>query len=205
MAELSLADIEQLYNKSIILYKGRPTKVMNVGRDGGITILSLANGRKSVVPFVKADFKPTLGRIGFINHGGHAFYAMRTPMRRYSVGLTSANTVISMLEGHRNVAYRAYDAVAAMNHACWNAALTSNYPTFKDAIAIAKETQGSCAFDKQFAIDHERNVFYKTNRVGVLPARASTYGRIEFKPEYQFLQLLIEPNYEKTVRTFEPA
>ncbi len=205
MAELSIADIDQLYNKSIILYKGRPSKVIGVSRDGNLNVLTLANGRKNVVKFVKADFKPITGRIGFINHNGHAFYAYRTPMRRYSIGLTNQNTSIRYLVGHQNLAYKAMDKVVMMDSVAWDSALTNDYPSFKDAIRIAKDLNGSCAFDKQFAIDFQRNIFYKHICVGVLPVRASTIARIEFNPGFDFLQVLLEPNYEKTVRTFEAA
>lgn len=204
MAEIATGDLEQLYGKSIVLYKGKPVKVLTFNLREA-TVLSLITGRKMHVEFKAEDFKPPVGRIGFINHGGHAFYVMRNPVRRFSIGHTQYNTVVRVLDGHRDNQYAAYEQVRALNVKGWGAALMNDYPPFKNAIGIAKETEGSCAFDKQFAVDAERNIYYKHRCVGTIPPRTTKLGRIQFQPEFQYLELLVEPHYEKTIRTFEPA
>lgn len=205
MVELSVADIEQLYYKSLILYKGKPAKVLSINRDKTVMLTILASQRKVVVPFIQDDFKPVLGRIGFVNHGGFAFYVQRMPVRRYNIGLTQQNTVVRGISRHHPEAFRAYDAVAALNTKSICQALDNDYPTLQSAIKAAKEREGSVAFDKQFAVDHMRNIYFKATKVGAIPLRYSARNRIRFEPEYEFLEILVEPHYEKTVRTFEPA
>lgn len=205
MVDISAADLDQLYAKSIIMYKGRPARVLHVDRNKDMHMLGLISGKKNIVPFKQADFKPSLGRIGFINNNGHAFYAVRNPSRRFSIGLTTSNVAVHVLE-HRNDRWRvAYDQVMSMNVRGWGQALLNDYPTFRDAITIAKENGGSCAFDKQFAVDSNRNIYFKQKRVGVIPSRMSTTGRILFDAPYQFLEILVENHYDKTVRTFAAA
>lgn len=205
MVDITVADIDQLYSKSIIMYRGRPARVVEVNRNKEVTILGLMSGRKSVVPFNQLDFRPVLGRIGFINHGGFAFYVVRNPARRYSIGLTTQNTHIYSVTRDANQVRDSYNQVTKMSSKGWAQALMNDYPTFRDAINIAKETKGSCAFDKQFAVDAQRNIFFKKQIVGHIPSRMSTIGRIEFQPAFQFLEILVENHYEKTVRTFAAA
>lgn len=205
MVEISAADVDQLYRRSIIMYKGRPARVLNVDQNKDMHVLSLITGKKGVVPFKQGDFKPSLGRIGFINNNGHAFYAVRHPSRRYSIGLTSSNVTVHALE-HRNDKWRvAQDQVLSMNVRGWGQALLNDYPKFRDAITIAKDNNGSCAFDKQFAVDANRNIYFKQKRVGVIPSRMSTTGRILFDAPFQFLEILVGNHYDKTVRTFAAA
>lgn len=205
MVDITAADIDQLYSKSIILYKGRPARVISVNHNKEVTILGLMSGRKNVVPFSQADFKPTLGRIGFINHGGFAFYVVRQPARRYSIGLTSQNTSVYPIIRNGERARATWDQVISMNTKGWGQALLNDYPAFRDAINIAKETGGACAFDKQFAVDFDRRIFFKKQCVGHIQPRMSTIGRIEFTHEFQFLEILLENHYDKTVRTFAAA
>jgi len=205
MAELSVADISQLYADSIVLYKDRPARIITVHNDKTVTVLGLYSQRRNRVEFNQKDFKPTLGRIGFINHGGHAFYAFRRPSRRFSIGLTRNNTEVNSICRDMHKIINAYDQVRNMNTKSWAQALFAEYPTFRDAIRIAKETDGSCAFDKQFAVDSSRNIFFKKQLVGTIPVRMSSVKRIQFKPDYQFLEILLENHYDKTVRTFAAA
>lgn len=53
------------------------------------------------------------------------------------------------------------------------------------------------AFDKQFCVNYNGDVFYKEIKVGVVDNNA-----IKFEDKYSYLEIVLEDNYEKTSRTF---
>lgn len=204
MAELSLNDIETMYVGSIVMYQNKPVLFKAIAGDLKVTAVDLASGKKEYVPFDRKMFKPHLGRIGYINQGGHAFYTMRMPSRRFSIGITRTNTRMAYVEKHKfdDSFLRAIDKVHNLQANGWASCFANKYPKLADAIKIAAASQGSCAFDKQFAVDRDRVIYYKGKAVGNIDARCSTLKRITFKEGFEFLQILLEPNYEKTARTF---
>lgn len=207
MADITVADLEQLYTKTLVLYKGKPVHIQGVTGDRKIHIVDVSNKRKDVVPYERGAITPIRGRIGFVNHNGHALYIQRRPARRYQVGINLHNSKLDYLQQHRfhPTLSRAIDQVGSFAIPGFAASVNNIYPSLAEAIAIAKSSGGSCAFDKQFAVDSSRRIFYKTSHVGNIPARCSTVKRIVFIEGFEFLQTLIEPCYEKTVRTFEAA
>lgn len=204
MAELALNDIEQLYVGSICKFRNEIVRVNSVNVDREVSITLLRYNKKALVKFNQDDFTATRGRIGYINEGGHAFYTTRQPVRRYSIGLTNGNTQISYLPKFRRESHRAIEIVSRMASKSWAYALSNEYPTLSQAIQIAKESNGSCAFDKQFAVDKDRIIYFKNDPVGSIPPRTSTIKRIVLAPEYAHLELLLKQNYDETVRTICP-
>lgn len=201
MAELSLNDIEQLYVGSICKFRDEVVRVNSVNQDRDVTITLLQYNKKARVHFNREDFTPTRGRIGFVNEGGHALYVTRQPVRRYSVGITSYNISIKCLPNYRVPSMKAADSLLRLNTKPWSQALKNEYPTLSEAIQIAKDTQGSCAFDKQFAVDKNRVIYFKTQAVGHIPPRMSTTKRIILSDEFSHLELLLKQNYDETLRT----
>lgn len=203
MPELSEHDIVQLYADSVCMYDGHPVKVMEAGRN--MRILNLEHGKESTVKFEYDKFKSLKTRLGFVNSDGYVFYAARRPARRFSVGITRSNTVIQYV-GPQPQYYRhfrgAQEIITRMQSKDWHNTITGKYPSLQLAAKIAANTKGCCAFDRQFAIDKERNVYYKMERVGILPKLARSTNRITFDEGKEHLELLLNPNYDKTVRTF---
>jgi len=203
MPELSEHDIAQLYADSVCMYEGHPVKVIRAGRK--MRILNLEHGKESVVDFNYDKFKSLKTRLGFVNSDGYVFYAARRPARRFSVGVTRSNTVIQYV-GPQPKDYRhfrnAQELVTRMHSKDWHNTISGQYPSLQLATKIAVNTKGICAFDRQFAIDKERNIYYKMDRVGTLPKLARSTNRITFDEGKEHLELLLNPNYDKTVRTF---
>lgn len=202
MPELNHADVHQLYSETVCRYKGAPIRVMEINRDLMVTIMLLRHGKLAQVKFEQELFGPPLGRIGFVNEGVHAFYVTRQPVRRYQVGLNRGNVKYHHLPmADRKKAERDYNVAQKMNTKSWAKALDNEYPSLAEALRIATEHKGTVAFDKQFAVDGERNIYYKTNKVGTIPPRMSTVKRVVFLKGYEHLDTLLIYSYDKTTRT----
>lgn len=203
MPELSEADIGQLFGDSVCLYDGHPVKVVRAGNN--MRILNLEHGKESTVKFDFNKFKALKSRLGFVNVNGVAFYAARTPSRNFSVGITQRNVKINAPNPglyNRNAYHAAYDRVRKMVGKEWFDTIKGSYPNLATAIKVAVNTKGLCAFDRQFAIDCNRNVYYKLTKVGSLPERARSTNRVTFYKGCEHLELLLNPDYDKTVRIF---
>lgn len=202
MPDLHHADVHQLYSDTVCRYKDAPVRVMEINRDLMVTIMLLRHGKTAVVKFEQDLFGPPLGRIGFVNEGVHAFYVTRQPVRRFQVGLNRGNVkyhYLPMID--RKKAERDYNVAYRMNTKAWAKALDNEYPSLAEALRIATEHNGTVAFDKQFAVDGERNIYYKTNKVGYIPPRMSTVKRVVFNLGYEHLDTLLIYSYDKTTRT----
>lgn len=207
MAELGLADLDQQYSKCLINYKGRIVYVG--GFDGALNIhyTDISTGKRHEEKVDVKALKPILNRLGFVNHNGHALYLRRVPVRRYQVGISTNNSNVLFIEHfryHKTIS-RALDQVRRLTVKSIVDMFNNSYPPLKNAIDIAVASEGACAFDKQFAVDCHRNIYYRNRRVGTIPPRCTTLKRIEFNKGFEFLETVLEPSYEKTVRTFETA
>lgn len=202
MPNLNHADVHQLYLDTICTYKGAPVRVLEINRDLLVTVMLLRHGKLAQVKFEQELFGPPLGRIGFVNEGVHTFYVTRQPVRRFQVGLNRGNIKVNNLPiVDRKKAERDYSTALKMNTKAWAKALDNEYPTLAEALRLATEHKGTVAFDKQFAVDSERNIYYKTNRVGSIPPRMSTVKRVVFSQGYEHLDTLLIYSYDKTTRT----
>jgi hypothetical protein len=79
-------------------------------------------------------------------------------------------------------------------------AMLNKYPSLEEAQDQAIKETGGYAFDKQFAVDFEQNVFYKTKRVG----RNGPKG-IRFDKGFEFLSLLIGGKHGASLEAFKKA
>lgn len=202
MAKLALNDAIQLYHDTICMYKGQPVRVISIDADFIVTLIYLRQDKRAKVEFEHELFGPPLGRIGFVNEGVHTFYVTRQPIRRYQVGLNRGNIGVRGIPGNNPRAFqRDYDACVRMVTKAWGKALDNDYPTLAEALRIATEHKGSVAFDKQFAVDHNRTVFYKDKVVGSIPPRMSTVKRIVFNVGFEHLDTLLTRPNDKTTRT----
>lgn len=207
MPDINLGDLEQLYYKTIVMLKGSPVLITSFDPERNMYYLDLRTGKKHHCKFVADDVKPVAGRVGYINHNCHSFYMQRMPVRRYQVGLNTGNCKLLYHEQqrHHQTFLNSHTQVSRLSVGSIANAILNIYPSFREAVGTAKVSGGSCAFDKQFAVDNERNIYYKTKQVGVLPARSLSVKRIQFKEGFEFLETILEPHYEKTIRTFEVA
>lgn len=198
MADLSLQDISQFYNKSVCLYEGAPVYVSAVG-ERLVSIISLRDGGARSVKFNFEKFKGIHGRLGMVNCYDGAVFTCRIPIRRFSMGLTRENFKVYTLDsdyypgGREETVNRVYQRNITELGDC----ISGVYPTFQEAVERSKEMNGSCAFDRQFAITAGRSVYYRKHCVGSLKKGAADLDRIEFSPRWAYLKLLLKGEYEK--------
>ena len=75
------------------------------------------------------------------------------------------------------------------------------YPSFEAALDQVKTFGGACAFDRQFAIDEERRIFYKRYKVGKAGRGAIDKRGIILDDRYAFLKSVIGGfDYEEAER-----
>lgn len=195
---LSERDIGQLYLHSILLYKDELVYVSS--QNGQLLTLYVYRTRKKItIPFVKEHFNSPKNRIGMINIGKSVFFIERSTHRQYSIGFTEENLHVKTLP----VPYpaglsRTKECLNELTAAAYYQSYSNDYPPLAPAYEKAKEYNGACAFDKQFAVDKDGIIFYKNFMVG-----SYINGIIAFIPGYEHYSLLLENSYEKTSRTFK--
>ena len=199
MAELGIHDISQLYIECLIRYDGRVVKVLDVVSRKTIHIYDLQTKEESEVPFIQELLVPIKERIGFVNVFPQAIYMARQPRRTFSIGMNVGNTKMISLDGRLPLG-----SVQRFTNQAILEAINNIYPTLRQAIETVTNQAGYCAFDKQFAVDSNRNIYFKTEGiVGTIPKPFKTADRIVWTAGKDMYQFLLEPDYEKTVRTFE--
>lgn len=203
MDDLDLQDIQQQYVASVCKYKDEPIFITSVNDKKELSVVFTRYGKKGKIPFSRDKIKPWAGPIGFVNEGGHAFYLYRQPIRRFVVGFSRHNVECVSLPYHdMHKMVNIYRDIQRLDLKSIAHALLNEYPTLSEAISIARKTEGTCAFHKRFAVDSNRKVYYKNMLVGYVPPRMSTLKRIEFYPEFKYLDFILTNDYDKTVRTF---
>ena len=200
MDELSLDDVHQLYESSVVVYKGKLVYVDEVYRHEDNTIylqiMYLGDRKKEAIPFVRTELKAP-SRIGYVNYRNAAWFISRTPARMFKIGITDQNIKIEATHGFRNF------AVPRVHQECYQDAHDSNYPSlYKAWLSVKMEAKACCAFDHQFAICNERSIYYKGKIVGHIPKGHVRRTNIVWNKGYEYLADVLEPDYEKTVRTF---
>lgn len=203
MNELSIADITQQYHKNIVRFRGMLVYVTRVFADRRIKMTKLMDGTEICHPFNQEDFTTTKARLGMVNIFDSAVYTSRIPIRRYGMGINSSNIEVNMLDvkyprGVRETS----QMIQLLGIPEIGRTLSNIYPTFAEAVSrVTMEPDSTVAFDRQFAISTGGAIIYKTKNVGYLPFGGTKTAEIVFSRGCEHLSILLESNYEQTVRT----
>lgn len=200
MDKLTLDDVHQMYVDSVVLYEGKLVYVMGADYNARVEIYvaveRLEDGKRSDVVFDRSLFKAP-NRIGYVNYENAAWFISRTPGRMFKIGLTQAN--IKTIATDAFIIRRA----PRVNSKELQAAHDNIYPTlYKAWLAVKGEDAKCMAFDHQFAICNQRFIYFKGKRVGEIPKGNVRKSNIVWNNKFEFLADILEPDYEKTVRTF---
>jgi hypothetical protein len=205
MLEISLEDIHQMYVNSVVMYKNKPVYVKNVAPDGEALCIDMLAQQEVFIPFSIKEFTAPTRRIGFVNVQGTVVWMSRNPVRKYKVGFFRENMNAHVPDAahapNPGGRVEARERVRRLHVKEVADAIMGKYPTLKQAITRVDKYQGCVAFDKQFALNTDRRVLYRGRVVGALPYGANTVDGIVWAEGYNHLILLLEKNYEKTVRT----
>lgn len=199
---VSHADLNQYFLGSLILYKEKPSKVMAISEAKVFKILDLETQKTSLVENPFGYITPPNRRVGMINIMGSVFYMKRVPMRRYQMGININNTYTSFVRGCLSQDYD--QAQRKLNDfSCREIAdaMFNRYPSLKECLSHNREFGGGMAFDKQFAVGAERDIYYKLQKVGTIPEKFTAVSRIVFNSGWEYLAVLLDGNHEKDLRT----
>ena len=209
MAKMSHQDFARYHHNTVAYYKGDLVHIITSAEaaDGveRVQTARVKNGQRVVaVEEMEIDgFEPVTDRIGNVNvHGKGVVYVVRIPARRFHRGLhpdilkTSSLIGRATYEDSRNI-------TGLANLPSLFDAIQNKYPSLRQAADRVSQKQGvCCAFDKQFSVDSDRQIYYRDKVVGALPRGKSKIEDIVLAPDFQHLEILLTGQYEKTVRTF---
>jgi hypothetical protein len=194
MDDLSVEDIRQLYVGSVCMHKGVPIYFYKVSMEHVVTYYVLETQALKTAKFSLKDFTSPAGRLGFVNVMGGAVYVQRLPVRRFSVGLTKENLLVKTVRGCRypEGENASIERIKGRNTPELHYTMMGVFPSMEEAYNEAVDVRGCVAFDRQFCINCDTGVYYKTQFVGV-------YGdkKINFEPQHKYLELLLGNEYEK--------
>lgn len=191
--EILNEDIPQLVKQSVILYKDQPVFVEAInGR-----ILSLKNlitDKISEAVFSFKDFRAP-SELGMVNIQKTCVYFWRKPMRQWSMGLTFGNSTWEYVSKKYEPLdlYQFTDLMYKFNNKEIANCIINNYPDIKQAVKTALENKSIVAFHRNFAVDGERNIYYKTH--GVV-GRVNRIHQVIFDEPCKYLEQLLNFNYE---------
>lgn len=198
MVDLSVNDIIQIYKDTLCLYNGLPVKVKDINPDKKIRIFNIMTQKYHWVTFEFDKFSAPKCRIGYVNIMGHSLYISRKPVRRYSNGITRGNLRVSQNEGDDSpgLGY-AVDLAGELTHPALIQSVFGIYPTIEEALNECVEGRDhSVAFDRQFAVNEDRAVFYKAKYVGSVDKKTN---KISFDKSFAYLKNLLETHHGKNI------
>jgi hypothetical protein len=182
--DISVRDLRMMYQSSLVLWKGEPVYISEIDDYSKVKMYDLGTQKYKTVKWIPENFIPPSVRIGYINLGTNCVYAHRIPARRYKIGLSQDN-VIKIKQDHALSPAEEEEAdniLSRFKSSSLYNSLTGRYPSLEEAFEEAKENRGFVAFDKQFAVGHDRRVFYKGKAVGIYDEDG-----IKFLGKYSYL------------------
>lgn len=192
MKGIRFEDLSQKIKSSIILYQGKPIFVTDVSPEMYVHFYDLATLEPNGVKWSQAFSAPT-SRLGMVNVHGSVIYASRMPERRMKLGIGKENIKFERLKVHypdRSFDHTLYHLTKLIRQELADT-LIGNYPSFKQACTYARQERGAYAFDRQFAVDSDGFIHYKTDKVGLVHK-----GKVVFAKKYTGLESLLATGYE---------
>lgn len=207
--EMSYEDLVRDLRGCVVMYQNKPVYVTSISRGGEVVFRELLSQKEGTAPFTVKDFTNPVRRVGFVNVLNSVVYVSRVPYRKYFMGLSSHNTSFKTLVGVHYEHFAPETKRRVMNLCIpeLGEAIMDKYPSFVEACKRVKKFRGAVAFDKQFAVSSEKYIYYKGEGVGTVANLLTAEGVQDIKwiPGKEYLSLLLNGNYEKTVRDFRPT
>lgn len=200
--KLQYDDAVSMFKDTVVQYKGTPCKVTRITEGLSCRLKSLKDGKLIEIPLDQDEFQKCAGRLGFMNHDSNGVvYIQRRPLRgggRPPEGLHYRYLHHSQLPCHYPEGWDVvYKSSVQMDDINFYKMLIGDYPSLEQARDSVKEFGGCVAFDKQFALDSEMNIYWKANYVGRLPRGSKTIDKIVFEKGMEGLVNLIGDVNEK--------
>lgn len=191
--------IMQMFHGSICMYKGIPVFFSSINAELSVVYYELVDQKKRVAKFSLEHFTSPSARLGMVNVMDGAVWTSRLPVRRYSVGINRDNFRVSSIPGaaYPSSAQDAVYRIQGRNCPEIGHTLLGEFPSFAEAFAQAKESDGTCAFDRQFAVDNEGYIYYKMKQVGKVKKGCEEVLEEHLEERYKYLSIILSGDYVK--------
>lgn len=165
--EAGLDDLNTLFLQTVIRYKKQPVYVKAITNNRELVLQALENVKEKFpeISLTDSDLDFTPVPLGFANYNGNAFYLSRIPSRQYKQGLASNNLVVDCLTEGNKTALASKELKKVCNRSI-SSCILGKYPSLQQALKLITEGALSVAFHRQFAVDEDWNILYKTESVG---------------------------------------
>lgn len=161
--EQKVEDIDQLFSKSIVRYKGLPVYCFGPDAEKRLRC-QFIHTKEEIKEFPDSpdfDFKPI--PLGMFNSNNSCCFLQRIPKRQYKIGLTS-DSISGVYAEQVHADKLLLEVRKAFSLNLFNT-FTGNYPSIEEVLAKEK---GVTAFSRVFAISHDGELFYKAVKVGMI-------------------------------------
>lgn len=122
-----------------------------------------------------------------VNLHTHCLYVERLPVRKWRVGLDLTNLGIHTFPECGENYRKSKAEFETLTCSAIAKAVFGEYPSYKEVYKAVQRYNGVMAFDKQFAISSDGELFYKQHRVG----EATNSGPVLLK-QYKYLEQVME-------------
>lgn len=200
--KVSVEDLRTMFLDTLCMCNNKPYFIEGISERSVASCRNLFTQRNEDIPMDETTFANPIRRIGMVNVSKSVMYVTRRPVRRYKAGLNSHNTNFEYIPG---IEYPRGDAGTRGILRTFRAvemadAMFGKYPSLVEAIRqIQEDDFAAVAFDHQFALSNDGDVYYKTAKVGTYPKDAKTVYDLVFKDQYRYLISLLDNNHEKSI------
>ena len=197
----TVEDLRTMFADTLCMYNNKPYYIDNINGHYYAECKNLLTQRDESILCDEKTFAAPIRRVGFVNVRKSVVYVERNPVRKYKAGLCRANVSFHNVPGV-DYPYGAGDAVRTLYSLKIIEiadAIMGKYPTIEECITSFDNGTAAMAFDHQFALSAEGNVFYKENKVGKFKNDAKTPYDFVFDAKYKYLINLLDNNHEKSI------
>ena len=165
---------------SLVMHNGQPFMVMDITPGMEAIGNYLASGEEAIVPAVELDLIPV--QLGYVNCVKTAYYACRTPARRYKQGLRKDNLICTGLNGMY--------IDLGLRKLCDT--ILNRFPTFKECVSGVKAYK-SVAWHRDWAMDNAGLVYYRGSDIVGRVVKGGEQTHVVLDESYSYLlEALVE-------------
>lgn len=181
-------DIVQLFDDNLVAFNGKLIHFLNYSTSSGkFKYVDIETGKTKYDVFDFAKFSNPSVRLGYVNHPLRAVYVEKFPIRQYRMGVCQGNISTASQRGHNRAEDR---QLIQFSSPSFVDMLNGVYPDIKEAYEQAEEFETEVAFDRQFAIRGDRNIYFcGRDLIGRWVAKS---GEITFKEGKEFYGKMLE-------------
>lgn len=195
-------DVNQFFLGTLCQYNGHIVKCKDILYPD-VLIVYLKTGKKDTVHFDPLLFKAPPSRIGMVNAKAGCVFVSRKPVRRFSIGISADNSTVKGVGSGPVLNSEIIRYLSTFDRKELFSAITNDYPSFEDACKNAIAANGTFAFDRQFAVDFDGNVYYRAFKAGKIDLKKElVVENIKFTQSYR--HLLIGKKHETDSRNYRP-